>query len=99
MNTNTSNPSVSSIVLRPIVNLAGGIACLAAAVLATGCGREGPEPENKDSPDFREQNHPAHGTTGTGGSKNGDNSDEDAGKGVSGSRPDDNIPIPREGRD
>ena len=99
MKTKTSNPSASSIVLRSIVNLAGGIACLAAAVLAAGCGRDGPEPENKNSPDYREQDHPAHGTTATGGSKNSDNSDEDAGKGVSGTRPDDDIPVPREGRD
>lgn len=66
------------------------------AFFAASCGRDGPRPANDGG--GKTSDHPAAGTTGTGGSRNSDNSDENAGKGLSGTRPDDNIPIPREGR-
>lgn len=68
-----------------------------AAFLVASCGRTGPKPVNDDNQGELKHSIPS-GQTGTGGVKNRDNTSDDAGKGISGTRPDDNIPIPPSGR-
>lgn len=65
---------------------------LSFAAATSGCDRTGPKPENGSA------GSPAQGTTPTGGARNSLNADPNAGKGLSGTRPDDNIPLSPEGR-
>lgn len=65
--------------------LAFGASIVIAVFFAAACDRTGPKPVNKQDGGELKHSIPS-GQTGTGGVKNRDNTSEDAGKGVSGTR-------------